>query len=175
MVESPLLPLDIADNIIEALTLCDPDLTTVKACSLVCHDFLYICRKHIFASITLNPFPAAPLSRNFGWTQKGPTQKFKQLLLDAPQLADYVQELDYTYESQDLNNAAELCQLFAKFTRLKYLVIAAAYGLWWNTSPLRPAFLRLFHLPTLVGLEVSAMNGFIVTDLAPCVNLKRSR
>jgi hypothetical protein len=41
----------------------------------------------------------------------------------------------------------------------------------WSNNPIRPALLRLLHLPTLTHFKVN-VNLFLVSDLIPCVNLK---
>ena len=53
----PKLPFEvlgrIIDDVVKYNDLID-NLSSIKACALVCHSFLPVCRKHIFDSVTLN-------------------------------------------------------------------------------------------------------------------------
>ena len=49
-----ILPLEIEETILDLLAEDDKGHSALKTCSLVCHAFLPICRKHIFGSIVLN-------------------------------------------------------------------------------------------------------------------------
>ena len=49
-----ILPLEIEETIFDFLAEDDEGHSTLKTCSLVCHAFLPICRKHIFRSIDLD-------------------------------------------------------------------------------------------------------------------------
>jgi hypothetical protein len=39
-------------------------------------------------------------------------------------------------------------------------------------NPLRPALLHLLHLPTLLHFRLYQVKDFLVSDLAPCINLE---
>ena len=43
----------------------------------------------------------------------------------------------------------------------------------WSRNPIRPALLHLLHLPTLTHLHLFALNNFVLSDLLPCINLKK--
>ncbi|KAF8202446.1 hypothetical protein BJ912DRAFT_944855 [Pholiota molesta] len=141
------LPLEITEKIISTLADDDPRLVSTKACALVCHEFNRLCRKHIFASIYLND---------------------KQ-----PQIGGYIRNLTYAIHPDDVNDVS-LVQTFKKITRLKFLCIrlSPGFNLSWINNPLRPALLHLLHLPTLLHFRLYQVNDFLVSDLAPCINLE---
>ena len=83
------LPLEVLERIIDDVAKYNDDLidslSSIKACALVCHSFLPLCRKHIFASVTLNArHPSSPTSNDLN-----------HLLSNSPHLAVYIRNLDY--------------------------------------------------------------------------------
>jgi hypothetical protein len=87
---APRLPLEVLERIIDDVAEYDDDLidypSSIKACALVCHSFLPLCRKHIFAYVTLN-------ARN----SSSPTSDdLNHFLSNSPHLAVYyIRTLDY--------------------------------------------------------------------------------
>jgi hypothetical protein len=81
-----MVPLDIIEIIMELLANAN-DMASLKTCSLACHCFLAVCRKHVFSKIELD-------SINQG--SKAPRVRlFKRLLDGNPSIAGYVRSLDY--------------------------------------------------------------------------------
>jgi len=161
-----MLPLEISATILDLLAEDDDDdsKSALKACSLVCQAFLPICRKHIFRSIVLSVRYAAPLRV---------THAFERLLRERPEIANYIRKLDYTVE--DSTNAT-IQESLKRISRLEILTVRwSSYSRLyfdWSNNPIRPALLRLLHLPTLTHFSLSRCSNFIVSDLIPCVNLK---
>ena len=166
-----LIPVDVVDKVIEILAQDDPNLVSTKVCSLVCHDFFDLCRKHIFASITLNNTYDEFYSPS-GWT-KATTTMLVNLLSMTPEIANHIRNLFYVVTDDDLDNLS-LIQTFKKITRLQSLTLVSysEYPLEWDYNPLRPALLHLLHVPTLLHFSISTANNFIFQDLIPCLNLK---
>ena len=87
----PRLPLEVLEQIIEDVAADYVDnLSSVKAWALVCHSFLPLCRKHIFASVTLNAHSSAT------------SDDLSNLLSNSPHLAVYIRELDYLVNEKEL-------------------------------------------------------------------------
>ncbi|KAF9483063.1 hypothetical protein BDN70DRAFT_929559 [Pholiota conissans] len=178
------LSTDILESIVDTLAPDDPNLRATKACSLVCHDFLAICRKRIFARIILNnPSVDPPPSLRIDWVQHGTTASFKRLLSFSPDLAQHVRELAVNLTAQDLKDTA-LVDIFKKINQLQALTLRCSRSSQsfleriqfdWDNNPLRPGLLHLLHLPTIVSFNLLAIENFLVSDLIPCANLKQIR
>ncbi|KAF8954248.1 hypothetical protein BDZ97DRAFT_1626640, partial [Flammula alnicola] len=80
-------PLDVVEVIVQGLAN-DKDMASLKACSLVCREFVGICRHHIFYDIQL-----ADSSKYLNRTP--PARRFKKLLDRNPSIAGYVRSVDY--------------------------------------------------------------------------------
>lgn len=160
------LPLEITEKIISILTDDDSSLSSTRAFALVCHEFHHLCRKHIFASIFLN-------NKQPPWVNNAITPMLQQLLDTTPEIADYIRNLAYAIHPDDINDIS-LLQTFRKITRLKFLCIrlSSGFNLSWINNPLRPALLHLLHLPTLLHFRLVQVEDFLVSDLAPCINLE---
>ena len=169
-----ILPIEIEETILDILAEDDEGHSALKMCSLVCHAFLPICRKHIFETIVLN-------ASDDKVTPSPTTHAFDRLLCETPEIADYIRKLDCNIRNADLTNPSIQISL-KRISRLEFLAVSLvdssnpAYGarLDWSNNPIRPALLHLLHLPTLTQLVVSesCINNFLVSDLIPCVNLK---
>ena len=163
-------PLEIEETILDFLAEDDKCHSALKTCSLVCHAFLPICRKHIFGSIVLcnvtdmvPPFTGLTLHR------------FERLLRETPEIADYIRKLVLDYDNQITDLTSSLIQKsFKQISRLEFLTIPCniVRKLDWSNNPIRPALLHLLHLPTLTHFKMSMIDNFIVSDLIPCVNLR---
>ena len=173
---APRLPLELVERIIDDVVEYDNNyidkFSSIKACALVCHCFLPLCRKYIFASVILDT-RAAPLRRT-------PTSdKLNHLLSNSPHLAVYIRKLYYCVEEREF--AAErfpwLSSMFKKLVKLQKLSISYYWRpsgrLDWMSSSGRNVLLPLLHLPTLTSISLSSIRNFSLADLASCVNLKK--
>ncbi|KAF9482942.1 hypothetical protein BDN70DRAFT_874358 [Pholiota conissans] len=170
------LPLDIVETVVDILTQeDDSNFTSIKACALVCHDFLPISRKRIFASLSINDRHARP-SPPYVYIHKTTSSRFRELLTTSPIIADYIRNLKYCVREKDLEDDALIASL-KSMTRLQSLTIWKGLGTpipWnWSTSRSRTAFRHLFHLPTFNDLSLYSIHDFIVADLP--LNLKNFR
>ena len=165
---SILLPLEIEETILDVLSEDDEGHSTLKMCSLVCHAFLPICRKHIFRNIVLNDIVTC-------YERSPPIiHAFARLLRKTPEIADYIRKLDYNIRITELTTTSSqsIQESLKRISRLEFLTILTwRYEIDWSNNPIRPALLHLLHLPTLTHFSVHA-NNFVVSDLIPCVNLK---
>ncbi|KAF9483071.1 hypothetical protein BDN70DRAFT_929563 [Pholiota conissans] len=165
-----IVPFDILEKIIKTLAPHDPDLISLKACSLVCRDLHYICRRFIFSSVVLcsyddyhRPhFPFLP------WRYKGPALAFHRLLTAKPYLGEFVRELDYLAMPDELENHNALEGTLELLNGLKYVTLRCfdIPRLRWERLPLRYAFVRLLRLPTLKSLSLINFSDFIIRDLS---------
>jgi hypothetical protein len=161
---SIIFPLEIEEMILNILGEDDEGHSALTMCSLVCHAFLPICRKHIFRSIALNDYSVP--SHN--------TQAFERLLRETPEIAEYIRKLDYTIHHADFTSTS-IHESLKRISRLEFLTLGepdiARFN--WRRTSIRPALLHLLHLPTLTHFQVTDNTyDFIVSDLIPCVNLK---
>ena len=166
------LPLEVIERIIDEVAE-DDDLnnnfSSIKACALVCHSFLPRCRKHIFASVTLNSRrPPSPASDDL-----------RHLLSNSPHLVVYIRTLDYNVNKKEfaLRRFSWLLPMFKKLVNLQKLGISyspAALGrrLDWTSPSERKVLLPLLHLPTLTSIRLSTIRNFPLADLTSCVNVK---
>jgi hypothetical protein len=160
----------VAERIIDIVAEYDIDLSSIKACALVCHSFLPRCRSHIFASVTLNAL-SSPTSDDFN-----------HLLSNSPHLAVYILELDYYVNVGEFvaERLPWLLSMFKKLVKLQELSISypplgSARSRDWMSSYERKVLLPLLHLPTLISISLSTIRNFALADLAGCVNLKELR
>ena len=163
----PILHLEIEELILDLLAEDDEDLSALKTCSLVCHTFLPICRKHIFGNIVLNNY------RENSTTYSSSTRAFERLLHETPKIADYIRKLDYNIRFMDPTSSS-IQESLKRISRLEFLTVCQRDGsrLDWSSNPMRPALLHLLHLPTLTHFKMTRVGNFVVSDLIPCINLK---
>jgi len=155
------LPFEIVETIIDTL-----DIHSVRSCARVCHAFLPLSRKRIFASISLNDTESQ--------TPSPTTRMFEQLLSTTPEIAVHIRSLSYCIGAKDFNNGS-FHDALKKITRLQSLSIWWYYSRMkfdWKRNPLRPALLHLLHLPTLTHLKLFRLEKFVISDLIPCTDLK---
>ncbi|KAF9473139.1 hypothetical protein BDN70DRAFT_900001 [Pholiota conissans] len=163
------LTFDVVETIMDILVRLDySNLSSIKACSLVCWDFLEICRRCIFASIGLNNVSADIPPPHMEWVQAGSTRGFQRLLSGTPVLADYIRHLHFRITPNDLENEA-LALALKKIRRLKSLTICSSFRTQsiWNDHCLRPALLHLLHLPSLIDFRLTDFDNFVVAELMP--------
>ena len=175
----PRLPLEVVELIIDSVAAryyklyrVFYDLSSTKACALVCHAFLPLCRKHLFASVTLysRPYPSSHTSDDLN-----------KLLLNSPHLAVYIRNLDFHVHKKEFvgKRLPWLLAMFKKLVRLQKLSLSYSLpqrGKFdWTSSCVRKVLLPLLHLPTLTSITLETLKNFDLTDLAGCVNLKNLR
>ena len=172
---APRLPLELVERIIDDVAEYDNNyidkFSSIKACALVCHCFLPLCRKYIFASVILNR--AQRLSPT--------SDDLNHLLSNSPHLAVYIRKLDYNVDKEEF--VAErfpwLLPMFKKLVKLQKLSIiywdSGSGKLDWMSSSDRKVLLPLLHFPTLTSIGLSSIRNFPLADLANCVNLKKLR
>ena len=169
-----LLPLELVERIIDDVAEYDDiqnyKFSSIHACALVCHGFLPLCRKYIFASVILNSAQ-----------RDSPTSyDLNHLLSNSPHLAVYIRKLDYNVDEEEF--VAERCSwllpMFKKLVKLQKLSInywRSGKLDWMLSSSARKVLLTLLHLPTLTSISLSSIRSFSLADLASCVNLKKLR
>ena len=175
---APRLPLELVEQIIDDVADNDIDkFSTIKACALVCHCFLPLCRKYIFASVILHT----------RWEGRIPTSaNLNHLLSNSPHLAVFIRELDYRIDEREFvaEKFAWLLPMFKKLVKLQKLSIRyspsgphSVFGrmLDWMSSSERKVLLPLLHLPTLTSISLSSIWNFPLADFASRVNLKKLR
>ena len=158
------LPLEIEETILDLLAEDDEGHSTLRTCSLVCHAFLPICRKHTFGSIVLEDL----------WMVYA-THPFERLLRETPEIADYIRKLEYNIRFVEMGltiSPSVQESLLKRISRLEFLTVLHGGGPKPYWGYVFPALLHLLHLPTLTHFKVSDINYFDVSDLIPCVNLK---
>ena len=183
MANHPRLPLEVIEQIIDKVASKSKrlgnnykqfdDLPSLTTCALVCHSFLDLCRKHIFATVTLNGRrPVSPTSDDLN-----------QLLLDSPHLAFYIRKLVYLVNNKKefvrkrLSWLTSMFQKLVKLTKLKMGYAPAGLGrrLDWMSPPERKILLPLLHIPTLTSIYLCTIDNFVLADLAVCANVKKLR
>ncbi|KAF9473821.1 hypothetical protein BDN70DRAFT_937140 [Pholiota conissans] len=169
-----MLPFDLIEKLVETVTLVDPSLSSTKACSLVSHDWLPICRKHIFASVVLNE----PHLRGMRQAPRQITIPLLQKKIKAcPDVAGYIRSVVYTLSELDFRSNASvdaLVEVFTKLARLQSLSLVQGTGYEYRSLEwcrIRPAFVKVFRQSSLTSLSVIRIPNIIVADLAVCKSL----
>jgi hypothetical protein len=169
------LPLEVVERIIDDIA---DNHSSIKACALVCHSFLPLCRKHIFASVTLNARREDSESEErLGLPTSPASDELNHLLSNSPHLAVYIRKLDYHVRGDEFykRRCLWLLPMFKKLVRLQKLGIKCSprsERLDWMSSPERMVLLPLLHLPALTRICLARIRSFRLADLAGCVNLK---
>jgi hypothetical protein len=177
--EKPSIPLDVIETIIDVLvTLDDHGLSSVRTCSLTCRSFLHFCRKHIFASISLD------IGKTYASIPYPTSASFQKLLITAPEIAKYVRKLSFgvpPYQSWGgFFNVVNLAEVLMKFDQVQQLTIGSINtfeAINWSKLPfcLQDAVFHLLDLPTIEHLILIRISHFRVSDLTRCSNLRRLR
>ncbi|KAF8810935.1 hypothetical protein BYT27DRAFT_7336459 [Phlegmacium glaucopus] len=165
MANNPSLPLEVIEMIVDTVaTEDDSRFSSIKACALVCHSILPLCRKHIFASVTLNPRepPFHTIDR------------LNYLLSKSPHIAVYIRKLVYHVKSTE-RCLSLMSKKLVKLQTLSicYTVTRPGGHLDWMSPHTRKVLLPLLHLPTLTSISLYGIRDFPLADLAGCVNLKK--
>ncbi|KAF8968041.1 hypothetical protein BDZ97DRAFT_1916270 [Flammula alnicola] len=172
----PVIPLDVVGAIFDILATDndkrEEEFTSLKARALTCHAFLPLCRKHIFASITING-PSLP------FTDPPPgTNALRKLLDTTPEIAFHVRKLRFGIKYENEQCFIGLPDIFKRLTRLKSLTLfGCPPGHDWNgmTLPMEDALLCLMNLPALTSLELIWIENFPISALIPCTQLRHFR
>ena len=173
---APRLPLEVVERIIDDVAEYDNhinDLSSIKAFALVCHCFLPLCRKYIFASVILDIRRPSSTSDNLN-----------RLLSNSPHLAVYIRKLDYNVDEEEFvaERFTWLVPMFKNLVELQKLSIrywpSGPYSvddrrLDWMSSSERKVLLPLLHLPTLTSISLSSIRNFPLADFASCINLQK--
>ena len=177
----PRLPLELVGRIIDNVAEYDNNhinnFSSIKSFALVCHCFLPLCRKYIFASVILNMRRPSP---------NATSDDLNHLLSNSPHLAVYIRKLDYNVDEREFvaERSAWLLPMFKKLVKLQKLSICyspsglhsvSVFGskLDWMSSSERKVLLPLLHLPTLTSISLSSIRNFPLADFASCVNLQK--
>ncbi|KDR66871.1 hypothetical protein GALMADRAFT_258745 [Galerina marginata CBS 339.88] len=164
MASNSRLPLEVVLTVLDILAQDDQEFLSLKACSFVCKTFLHQCRKHIFASISVDGRKLVSPKPN--------TTSLIRLLSTTPEIADHIRKLVCCITREEFDRQS-LPGVLEKINKLEFLSIRwPGLERRWNHNPLRPALLHLLHLPTLVHLELRKIEDFEVLDFLPCTNLK---
>ena len=177
---TPRLPLEVVERIIDDVAEYDDNyinkFSSIKACALVCHWFLPLCRKYIFASVALNT-----RASQFSRPSLPTSDDLNHLLSNSPHLAVYIRKLDYSVNKKefDTERFSWLLPMFKKLVKLQKLSISYMYyrsgRIDWMSPSERKVLLPLLHLPTLTSISLSSIRNFSLADLASSVNLKKLR
>ena len=162
------LPLDIFQHIINILAAetkhnSPTYLDELRACSLACRSLLGMSRKHIFRYVRI-------------YDNKKSTEKFCQLLEDAPAIANLVQHVKFSCPMQKPGDEAEpevtsrrelLSRGVAKLSHVRSLYL---YSIDDVPDEVLPAIIHLLRLPTCTFVTLSCR--FPAAYLAHCPNLE---
>jgi hypothetical protein len=170
---SPILPFDILELIIDIVGE-NKDINLLKELALVCHSFLHICSKHLFATVELHD--ADPI-RYVASSKKG----FIKLLKRRPDVVKYIRKLSYKVNSHGLVSHLKsglddhlLSPILLTIPRLNCLKINCSNSNWNSlNSSLTSAFVHLMHLPTVNHIDLSYIHNFSLSSLTSSVNLLR--
>ena len=116
----PRLPLELVGRIIDNVAEYDNNhinnFSSIKSFALVCHCFLPLCRKYIFASVILNMRRPSP---------NATSDDLNHLLSNSPHLAVYIRKLDYNVDEREFvaERFAWLLPMFKKLVKLQKLSI----------------------------------------------------
>ena len=172
----PILPLDVIGNIIESLVEdIDEGLDYVKACSLVCHSFLPLCRAHIFSSITIKVAGNTGSSDSDERYYSNTTEAFGQLVLETPEIARSIRNLYIIIVDPRSQSGHLFNQVPQNLTRLQLLSLSRWCTVDWNniSSSMQHSLLNLVHIPTLSHLSLKRIKNFPISHLDTCTNLKQ--
>ena len=165
---SPVLPLDIIALIIDNVQK-NRDIDLLKKLALVSYSFLHICRKHLFATVTLQ-------NRHDAHWHVFLKKAFIKLLEIRPDVVKFIRELYKKYDG--LLSPILLQNLLPTFSRLNILVITSPSlsdrdCIPWNKpdSSLTSALLHLMHPPTINHIDLSNIQNFPLSSLVLSVNL----
>ncbi|KAF9482940.1 hypothetical protein BDN70DRAFT_929594 [Pholiota conissans] len=163
-----MLPTEILEEIIDIISQNDEYFSSTKKCSLVCREFLPICRKRIFASVALTYHVGRAVKRFQVRTQRMTPDKFTKLFASAPEIADYVRDFRLDGGVADSPSIVQSLTRITRLRRLTFVGFGSTSTIEWKTdAALRPVFLHLSHLSTLVSLTIYSVREFALADLPP--------
>jgi hypothetical protein len=142
----PQVPQEIIDMIVDNVE----DISSFKACSLVCWAFVPISRTHIFHTVSLDMLNNAP-------------HKLYAMLMRSPYIALYVRDLTiYRASDTDLwmEQGSPLPAVLAILEHVTRFSIFGCWGDWANVPPrLAAAILRTASLPRLDRLHILTVDN----------------
>lgn len=177
---APNLPLEIIELIIDIVAQNDrhegpfrSEFPNIKSCALIHRTFLHQCRQHIFHSIKLYDNGRGSSSSRYKLTQS-----FAQLIADKPDITQYVRKLHYVLQPRitELDSGSPIPPSLARLTNLEDLTLSPTCDfLNWDgmRSPSRSTLMLLLHNPKIRSLHLIRIDGFMVSDLIHCINLRK--
>ncbi|KAF8954250.1 hypothetical protein BDZ97DRAFT_492293 [Flammula alnicola] len=155
-----IVPLDVIEVIAQELAN-DKDMASLKACSLVCREFVRICRYHIFFDIRLAD-SSTYLAR------APPVRRLKKLLDRNPSIAGYVRSLDYVSRFNPKRSTPVLMHLNRvrsfKFGFTDYNPYGGDQQEWEKIpSPLRSSFCSFIQSNNIVKLQLYSISRLPIT------------
>ncbi|KAF8810936.1 hypothetical protein BYT27DRAFT_7336460 [Phlegmacium glaucopus] len=161
MANNPSLPLEVIGEIIHQVTAEDDSrLSSTKACALVCHSILPLCRNHIFASVTLNPRQASAFPTR-------DSDDIDYLLSKSPHLAVYIRKMVYHIDAKETftkkwsSSAMSVFKKLVKLQALSICYIRLGRQLDWMLPQTRQGLLPLLHFPTLTDISLCGIENLL--------------
>ncbi|KAF9529856.1 hypothetical protein CPB83DRAFT_851706 [Crepidotus variabilis] len=151
------------------------DLESLKACSLLCHSFLDLCRIHIFRTININCTDPQVQPGSNPITAR----QFANVLHKVPQIGQNVRIFVYHILPTDFDipNIANALKSLKRLRSLDLFYAAkptldAASLLDWTTCPLQSELAYLLRHSNLRALKLRRVNNVSLIDLHQCTNLE---
>ena len=154
------LPLDILLYIIDLLAGGDDEgINSLQILSQVCKSMVPLCRKHLFSSLLLHG--------------KEDSERFSNLLLENPDVARYVTNLNYRFYPPLTDHELKILDILKKRSSFQSIQLSSPGTLDWNDFPesIRSSLVFLIQLPTVTSLDIDDIIGFPATALSGCSNL----
>ena len=136
---------------------------SLQILSQTCKYMAPICRKHLFSSLCLR--------------SKLILERFSDLLLENPEIAQYVTSLTRSYHRlhywcDRIGDELTILNILKVRSPLKSIELSSQ-GVDWNDYPesIRLYLLSLIELPTVTHLDINSFTRFPATALSGCTNL----
>ncbi|KAF8960269.1 hypothetical protein BDZ97DRAFT_1330660 [Flammula alnicola] len=162
------VPHDVIEVIVQELAN-DKDMASLKACSLVCREFVGICRRHIFFHIRL-------ADSSTYRARAPPVRRLKKLLDRNPSIAGYVRSLDYVSRFNPKRSPPVLMHLNRvrsfKFGFTDHNPYGSDRQDWGRIpSPLRSSFYSFIQSNNIVNLRLYSISRLPITIFMhfPCL------
>jgi hypothetical protein len=143
----PRLPPELTDRIIDHLHNSFPDL---RACALVCRNWVKSCRFHLFYHVHLDVFYPSQYRRLYDIVCRSPSIAFhiRELELSVTSYHDHI--------STDLEDVRILSLLLQSFVELRKLELHPQAVDWnWFTPDMKKSLAGILDLPSLVHFETN--------------------
>ena len=164
------VPQELSDEIINYLS---DDKEALKACSLASRNFTPLSQKFIFSCVVIrtpNPENSSTHPHSHVWDFGGSPLKFRALFDTSPHIADYIECLQivnvgplFDHQLDMYNTSLPHCLPY--INKLKALVICGLHR--WDdfSQETWSSFLRLFQLPSLIHLDLSAAPDWLLDNV----------